>query len=96
MCDKPMTMKDPEFPLYYKLGTFEKDVLDRICIAIVEELKVNESGNDVDILRLATAASALNALVNVMKANLVAEVRGLRLDGALQRLKPKPKLKSKG
>lgn len=93
MCDKPMTMKAPEVPLYYKLGTFERDTLERIRSAITGELVISESGGDVDILHLATAASALAAAVNLMKANITAEARGLRLDGALERLKPRGKPK---
>ena len=89
MFDKPMTMKAPEFPLYYTAGTFERDTLKRIRDAIDQELAFSKEGEAVDALHLATAASALTALVNLMKANITAEARGLRLDGALERLKPR-------
>lgn len=69
--------------MIYTMGTFEADTLKRIVTSLQVE---SMTPGAVDLLHLATAASALNALVAMCKANMHAEMVGRRLDGALEKM----------
>ena len=70
----------------YILSEFEAQSLQKILRTLSREYAYGQTKGYSDLVAIATSASALNALVSMIRANVKAQDASLRLDGALSRL----------